>query len=226
MKQADFETTAAAGRPAMRRVPLQARGQATVATILDAAAGLLEDVGHDSVTTNSIAGASGINIATLYQYFSNKQAILLALYDRQNTARRIAIEGVMANFGSGRPWAAITGEALDAIVALRRRQRGSVAVRRAICSSPELRDHDRESALQTAAMMAPLLCRVAPGLDIESARRIARTAVELSSALTDAWLLEGGTDERMLEEAKIAVIAYLGTYLDAPVSRVAARAAV
>ncbi len=71
----------------LRRTPMQARGQATFEGILDATAGLLDKVGGDKVTTNLIARAAGVNVATLYQYFPNKQAVLLELFKRQSEAR-------------------------------------------------------------------------------------------------------------------------------------------
>ena len=71
----------------LRRTPMQARGQATFERILDATAQLLDKVGTDALTTNLIAKAADVNVATLYQYFPNKQAVLLSLFQRQNEAR-------------------------------------------------------------------------------------------------------------------------------------------
>ena len=71
----------------LRRTPMQARGQATFDRILDATAQLLEKVGTDALTTNLIAKAADVNVATLYQYFPNKQAVLLSLFERQSEAR-------------------------------------------------------------------------------------------------------------------------------------------
>src|SRR5678816_2616402 len=71
----------------LRRTPMQARGQATFDRILDATAQLLEKVGTDALTTNLIAKAADVNVATLYQYFPNKQAVLLSLFERQSEAQ-------------------------------------------------------------------------------------------------------------------------------------------
>ena len=53
----------------MRRVPVQARGQRTVARILDAAAELFVGDGYDATTTTQIAKRAGVSIGSLYQFF-------------------------------------------------------------------------------------------------------------------------------------------------------------
>lgn len=68
-----------------RKRPQQARSQATMATILDAATRVLVDEGSDAATTNRIAEVAGVSIGSLYQYFPNRDAILNALVDRHET---------------------------------------------------------------------------------------------------------------------------------------------
>lgn len=62
-----------------RRQPKQARALATRDAILEAATQILERHGEAAFTTNRIAERAGVSIGTLYQYFPNKQAILVAL---------------------------------------------------------------------------------------------------------------------------------------------------
>jgi AcrR family transcriptional regulator len=66
----------------MRKSPRQARAQRTVGFILDAAAYILAEQGLDGFNTNRVAERAGVNIASLYQYFPNKAAILAALQAR------------------------------------------------------------------------------------------------------------------------------------------------
>jgi AcrR family transcriptional regulator len=66
----------------MRKVPRQARAKRTVSFILDAAAYILAKHGLARFTTNRVAERAGVNIASLYQYFPNKAAILNALQAR------------------------------------------------------------------------------------------------------------------------------------------------
>jgi AcrR family transcriptional regulator len=53
-----------------------------VAAILSAAAQLLERRGYAAATTDAIARRAGVSVGSVYQYFPNKDAILVALVDR------------------------------------------------------------------------------------------------------------------------------------------------
>lgn len=50
--------------------------------LLDAAARLVVDRGVDALSTRDIAAAAGAPVASLYQYFADKEAVLLALAQR------------------------------------------------------------------------------------------------------------------------------------------------
>lgn len=63
------------------RTPIQQRSQATVRAVLQAAAQIFCRLGYVRGTTNRIAECAGVSIGTLYQYFPNKQAILVALME-------------------------------------------------------------------------------------------------------------------------------------------------
>jgi len=65
-----------------RKIPRQERAQFTVDAILQAAAYILTKAGWDGFTTNAVAERAGVNIASLYQYFPNKEAIVVELQRR------------------------------------------------------------------------------------------------------------------------------------------------
>jgi AcrR family transcriptional regulator len=66
----------------LRRLPRQRRAHDTVEAVLDAVSRVLEREGAARLTTNRIAEAAGVSIGSLYQYFADKRAILIALRDR------------------------------------------------------------------------------------------------------------------------------------------------
>lgn len=66
-----------------RRMPKQVRAKVTRDAILTAAAHILETEGETSFTTNSVAEKAGVSIGSLYQYFQHKDAILVALAQRE-----------------------------------------------------------------------------------------------------------------------------------------------
>lgn len=64
-----------------RKQPKQQRARNRVQKLLDATAELIETNGLEALTTNHIAERAGVNIASLYQYFPNKESILAALLE-------------------------------------------------------------------------------------------------------------------------------------------------
>lgn len=74
-----------------RRQPRQARAQATRDAIFEAAAQILETEGEAGFNTNRVAERAGVSVGTLYQYFADKQAILVGIALRENAKAREAI---------------------------------------------------------------------------------------------------------------------------------------
>src|SRR6516225_9848639 len=66
-----------------RRSPKQARARETVEVIFDATARILLREGRAALNTNHIAERAGISIGSLYEYFPNKVAILVAMARRE-----------------------------------------------------------------------------------------------------------------------------------------------
>lgn len=78
-----------------RRRPVQERSHATVLAILEAAAQVFERHGYAAGTTNRIAQRAGVSIGTLYQYFPNKDALLVALAEQHVSDAERVLRAVM-----------------------------------------------------------------------------------------------------------------------------------
>ncbi|KPK16500.1 MAG: hypothetical protein AMJ62_05355 [Myxococcales bacterium SG8_38] len=65
-----------------RKMPTQQRSKATVEAILAAAAQVFRRHGYAATTTDRIAQRAGVSVGSLYQYFPNKDAILVTLAER------------------------------------------------------------------------------------------------------------------------------------------------
>ena len=74
-------TPPAQGSP-RRRTPTQVRSRERVEKILDVASRIVVSGGVEALTTRSIAEAAEIPVASVYQYFADRDAILLALIER------------------------------------------------------------------------------------------------------------------------------------------------
>lgn len=73
----------------------QERSRQTVTTILDACSRLLLTEGFYNITTDKIAKEAGVSIGSLYQFFGNKESVVLAVIkqmheqDRQMASERM-----------------------------------------------------------------------------------------------------------------------------------------
>lgn len=63
----------------MRRRPTQQRSRQRVRLILDAAAELLDEGGYPALTTTAIAARANVSVGSIYQFFSNVDAIVTEL---------------------------------------------------------------------------------------------------------------------------------------------------
>ena len=68
-------------RRGKRRAPVQGRSRNTVDCIKQAALELSREHGFQMLTTAGIAERAGVSIGSLYQYFSSREAVLLAIYE-------------------------------------------------------------------------------------------------------------------------------------------------
>ena len=82
----------------MRKAPQQTRSQETVEAIVSAAARVLAKTGWAGFTTNKVAAIAGVSIGSLYQYFPNKAALVLAIKRRHFADLQSVVE---AACGSG-----------------------------------------------------------------------------------------------------------------------------
>ncbi|MCF6319894.1 MAG: TetR/AcrR family transcriptional regulator [Proteobacteria bacterium] len=78
-----------------KKIPKQARSKAVVESILNATTQLLLAEGMKSLTTNHIAKLANVNIASLYQYFPDKESIVAKLIQRHVDVEIKRISAVM-----------------------------------------------------------------------------------------------------------------------------------
>jgi len=88
---------------------IQAHRREVRLAVLDVTAALVAEHGLRSVTMSQIAEKTGIGRATLYKYFPDVEAILLAWHERQ-------ITGHLEYLGEVRDQARVGGERLEAVL--------------------------------------------------------------------------------------------------------------
>jgi AcrR family transcriptional regulator len=100
------------GQPSItvRHEPVQARAAQRVEALLDAAAGVVVEHGIEHLTTALVAERAGASIGTVYRYFPDRVAVLVALAERNLERMRHAIGLVLAQPHTGWP------DATDAVI--------------------------------------------------------------------------------------------------------------
>ncbi len=101
---------------AARKTPVQARSQATVAAIFEAALQVLLRDGLSKLTTTRVAARAGVSVGTLYQYYPNKQALLLGVLAEHLERVTRAVEAACVA-ARGQATAAMVTTVVEAFVA-------------------------------------------------------------------------------------------------------------
>lgn len=71
--------------------------------LFEATAHVLNDHGEAALTTNRIAEQAGVSIGTLYQYFSSKEAIVLAMLARERKQLMDTLDMLLASIDAANP---------------------------------------------------------------------------------------------------------------------------
>jgi AcrR family transcriptional regulator len=84
----------------MRRAPVQRRSRERVQRILDAASDLIVESGLTALSTRTIAERASVPVASLYQYFADKDEIILALVERDTAEMDEAVAVAVGELGT------------------------------------------------------------------------------------------------------------------------------
>jgi AcrR family transcriptional regulator len=198
-------------RTSPRKVPRQERSRLTVEAILDAAARVFERHGYAGGTTNRIAERAGVSIGSLYQYFPNKDAILVALVEQHLDEGTAAMGPVLADLVAGAaPVDVAMRRLVEAMVALHRER---PALHRVLFEEaprpPALRR--RLEVLEGAAVTAVAAYLHAREDVDRDPRRAARMVVQVIETVAHELVLRPGdvAVEAHVDEAVILLTRYL-----------------
>ena len=183
-----------------RRVPAQARSRRRVEQILDQAAQLVVSQGVEALSTRDIAAAAKVPVASLYQYFSDKEDVLLALAARDMAEMDDQVAADLADLES-LTVRDLVRTAMLAFVKVYHRRRAFVEIylrgRTNVAVDRFGRDHNARIAetLRAFAIESGLatdaLTQTVTGLAVEIGDRIFQLAFE-HEAEGDAVIIEEG----------------------------------
>ncbi|MCX0243030.1 MULTISPECIES: TetR/AcrR family transcriptional regulator [Streptomyces] len=196
----------------LRRAPVQQRSAERLARILDACAGLLDEIGYEQLTTRAVAQRAGVPIGSVYRFFSNKRALADALarrnldsYAERITARLTAIETA--------DWRGAIDAVLDEYLAMKRTVPGFALVDFGAPAPDEdpADDANQRVASRLTGLLAGQLGREA---DADLLRAIL-VCVEAADALLKlAFRTDPSGDDALVAETRELIHAYLARRLD------------
>lgn len=196
-----------------RRQPVQARSQARVERILAAATAIVEEDGVDAATTRAIASRAGVPVATLYQFFADRDAVLDEVLRRELAALDRHVAGESARTGAGISSLADFVEFGFEVHRAYYRSRPAFARlwfggRRSSPVEAAVRDRGRRLARSWHAVL------VDSGLiDPATEAIVSELAVELGDRVFEcAYRREPEVEDRLFTEGKRALTAFLHQY--------------
>ncbi|RFA24714.1 TetR family transcriptional regulator [Alkalilimnicola ehrlichii] len=144
-----------------RKQPVQARSVARVERILDAAAGLIAEVGVEAAGTSGIAQRAKISLASLYRYFPNKAAVVRAVAERQLTKLDRYLEDFLVRFDLEDG----VDRLLDRYAEFYRTEPGYAEIWSGMQVMPELAELDLSELRRNARRLADRAASRYPGID-------------------------------------------------------------
>ncbi len=152
----------AASERGLRTPPAGRKSEATFNQIIDTAAQVLDDVPLRDITTHLIADRADVNIATLYRYFADLEAILVEFDIRYQTfslmgIKEMAVQGAMLA-AEGRHGAEERREWVDAMMdaatVVRTDTPGAIGIARDGYAIPQVREITRAAEDVASRMLA------------------------------------------------------------------------
>ena len=173
-------------RTQIKRQPRQERSQARFESVLKAALHLFAARGYESVSMREIAREAKMPIASVYQYFPMKLAIVREMWTRYTTAisETLAV-GITRSVQQGRNEANhLIGIIIDRMAELQAANPAFIEIWSCVAASMELRALNVEDTLQNARVIAEALQKLHPDAEPSALHDRALIAIEMASATT------------------------------------------
>jgi len=189
-------------------VPQQVRSRDRVQRILEVTGDLVVSDGVDSLSTRAIAAAANVPVASLYQYFADKEAILLALVERDIAEMDAQVDEDLGQL-TVLSVASIVETTVRAFVKVYHRRPSFVVIWMRGRTNPTIRDYGRAHNKRVAHDLFTL-ARDAGMLPDGAVGQFAELAVEVADRLFQIAFEKSLVADHMVVEETIKMItAYL-----------------
>lgn len=206
------EEANAAAATSLRVEPAQERSLARIDALLDAAATVVDDLGFDRLSTAQVAELAGASIGTVYRYFPDRIALLVALRDRAVMRYRQAASVAMEKEAPA-TWQEAVALLAEVFASMFRSEPGFRIMRYEEVGGVEDAAPADDHVVSFSERVAEILVATYGFAMSDDLVFRLRIASQMAEALIErAYLREAQGDERMLAEAGVVAIAYLEKY--------------
>lgn len=177
--------TAGPNTTELTRVPQQARSREKFDAILAAALRLIHEKGYEQVSVREIAREVNLPIASVYQYFPNKLAIVRQLWEGYTSELADLLGGeleLVARSPNEATLRRAVGNIVDHMVTHHRDNPAFLGIWRSVDGSPELRALNRQDTLRVADAISAAVQKVQPDSDPQTVMNRSLIACETASA--------------------------------------------
>ncbi len=195
-------------RTEIKRVPRQKRSQDRFERVLQASMRLFATRGYEGVSMREIAREAQMPIATVYQYFPMKLAIVREIWSRYTSDITGALaEGIRISVEMGTDQSQeLIGSIVDRMALLQASNPAFIEIWSCVAASLELRALNVEDSLHNARLIADYLKKQLPHADARWLYDRALIAVEATSSTTRLALgLPEPHRARILNSLKAAI---------------------
>lgn len=189
-----------AERPEVRAQPQQRRALQTVAKIQDATRQIVLDAGLEALNTNAIAELAGVNVATIYNYYSDKYAILAGAFAEHEELRTEFLDAQFATLDESADIRAWINHVITGLAEIRGQDPYQVTLRQAMTAVPRLAELDRSSMDTITAALSAAIVRWRPKADPADVRSVARLVVTVATTSLDSAFESGAPDWEAVSE--------------------------
>lgn len=199
-----------------RREPQQARSRERLERILDATGELLEEAGIDGLSTRVIAARAGVNVATIYQFFPNKYAVVAALVERTADQLLRRHEDLIGSIEPGESLRKTNERILEGFAAAVLEIPGFFTLRRAMQALPELAESQAIEERTRQAIGERITQRLLmrnPNMDEAQREIIAKTMIQMTLSMLELSTQVPATQRAsVLAELRTLMVSYLAHY--------------
>jgi AcrR family transcriptional regulator len=186
-----------------RRTPRQARSRDRVDAILSAARELIGARGNDAVSMREIAARARVPIASVYDYFEDKNAILRQLMVGYMGKIQMRLAAILVEAVTVADLFRAIDAMVDAMVAIFREERELPTIWGAVQANTTLRNLDVEDGRLIAEFLIARFRAVLPDADPEALRDACIYAVStVSTTVRMAVYTNPADGERLIREFK------------------------